>query len=402
MCLCCIELGLRSRNLWTEHSSELSVESLKSKGEIAQRTFVFFGDSVAGWDETSLASRLERALNLDPTKTQGVRFLNLSKPALRTSEVLEGLDRVLNITEPFAVLLLAGKADFRSQTLINRQDSALKIWTLIELNIDKLLGSAKRRWLLTQTELLKLGFLSVSTVPLPVLQHSWLTQNENSQICIEYGEQLVLRMQKEEPSMSPDILKTLFQCYLRTEQPEKALAFFEALRSIAPKDETLAGLVASLLTGAGRLAEANRILESFDSSNKIIEISRYRIKNASGEDPQKNELSQFFGNLSKSSRYPEKESTRQNLRKIHTLLQERGIHLVILQYPTEDIKNLENVFQGVNRTGLSLFDTNMIFSKASESSSLHNYFKEDWEHLTEQGREKIIPTLSEYIKRHIL
>jgi len=393
---------LRSRNLWTEHNSKLSIESLKSKGEIAQRTIVFFGDSVAGWDETSLSSRLERALNLDPTKTQGVRFLNLSKPALRTSEILEGLDRVLNITEPFAVLILAGKADFRSQPLLNRQDSALKIWTLIELNIDKLIGSAKRRWLLAQVELLKLGFLSISTAPLPVLQHSWLTQNNNSQICVEYGEPLVLRMQKEETSMSPDILKTLFQCYLKNEQPEKALAFFEALRSIAPKDETLAGLLASLLTGAGRLAEANRILESFDSSNKLIEISRYRIKNASGEDPQKNELSQFFGNLSKSGRYPEKESTRQNLRKIHTLLQERGIPLLIIQYPTEDIENLEKVFREVNRTGLSLFDTNIIFSKASESSSLHNYFKEDWEHLTELGKEKIVPALSEYISRHIL
>jgi lysophospholipase L1-like esterase len=101
---------------------------------------------------------------------------------------------------------------------------------------------------------------------------------------------------------------------------------------------------------------------------------------------------------------PDNAVTRLNYNQIYALIRSRGIQLVAMQYPMEEIQRLQTLFSP--NLGVELVDNHVIFKKmlASRpySDFFADYFGTDWGHCTREGNRVIAENLARELRRRDL
>ena len=96
--------------------------------------------------------------------------------------------------------------------------------------------------------------------------------------------------------------------------------------------------------------------------------------------------------------------TADNFRRLHEILDRRGIKLVCVQYPMRRLDPLRNIFQG-KTNGIVFVDNEKIFRDAVQKSSFREYFKDtfggDFGHCTDKGNELLARNIADVLAREV-
>lgn len=95
--------------------------------------------------------------------------------------------------------------------------------------------------------------------------------------------------------------------------------------------------------------------------------------------------------------------TRQNFRKMKTILDRRGIVLVVVQYPTRELKPLKDIFAGEDN--VFFVDNEKIFRDAVMQDGFNVYFGDmfagDFGHCTDAGNQLLAENISDTILNEV-
>jgi len=96
--------------------------------------------------------------------------------------------------------------------------------------------------------------------------------------------------------------------------------------------------------------------------------------------------------------------TADNFRRLHEILDRRGVKLVCVQYPMRGLDPLREIFQG-KTDGIVFVDNEKIFRDAVKKSSFKEYFKDifggDFGHCTDKGNELLARNIADVLAREV-
>jgi hypothetical protein len=366
-----IELGYNLRQK-LDTPSNMSVPSAQN--------ILFIGDSILGFlnDPQSLATQIKN--QLDQKKPQTFQFSEISRPALRSSEVIALLSRYLkNNPSPNAVILMAGKSDYIHPSIpAFRFLSRFRLFRLLEFGYwdiqKKLFAWQKRR----SAELAQKA------------QPAWDFWGQgNCKEAIPHFEKVISQgYQFSRP------IRALLSCYIAEKKFMEGTDFLRKIKPIST-EKTLVEKSIEILQ---QYPDNAQRLKTHFSPPKVDVESRTDLRFQMWVSMVQNHPETMF-NIYKNAN--EKTSdrihsyTRNNLVEIINLLSHTKAQIIILQYPLDHLSVLSEVLPPTS-SRMQLIDVRSLLLQAPPHE-FSSFWQEDIEHLSAHGNawlaEKVAPSI---------
>jgi tetratricopeptide (TPR) repeat protein len=171
------------------------------------------------------------------------------------------------------------------------------------------------------------------------------------------------------------ICAELAQLYLEEKRSQEAEKIFKHILDIDPQNHAIFLELGSNFKPAAQSAEAEEAL----GKESLLGIRRY-IKRAERLDVYK-------------------QSTIDNFRRLKAIVQERGIRLIVVQYPSRSIAPLKDIFE--DKTGIIFVDNEQTFQEALRKSRYSEYFNDhfagDFGHCTRKGNRLLAENIAKAV-----
>lgn len=379
------ELGFRIRPVVNQWSADTVMPANSSVP-----TVLVLGDSVVGWDEFSFPALTGRRLG------SKARIINLSRPALRTHEILELLTTGIDLYRPAAVFIMAGLSDFKNPDGGN-EISQSRFAQIVAVQWRRMNRDLRNLWSKNAEELYQRGLLSLERLPSSALNRLIWSPASSPELCIRAG-QLALRETSREEELA-SLVPKLASCFLDNRDPETAIDTLEdllRLRTATPgrRLETVTAIINEELGFARRAAGLSKPFEDVLKAIPQGLPSHWRVRIAqavaAGGESAKDQA-EMFSALGRAGRFPHYQETQHNLVAIARLMQLKGVPLILAQYPTESVERLAQLFSAERPT---LFDAHSIILAHARSETVSNLLADDLFHLSRRGHEIMAEALA--------
>ena len=340
-------------------------------------------DSIGGFLNLPKSLASETAKNLPE-----IAFSEMSRPALRTATILQELQASLDQNRPSIAVMMVGKSDYATSL------SQLPSWFL-QLRVTKfadLLGTDLYRHYVSAV-----GGVLYDTPEKAQFAKAWLRFSKR-----DFDGALPLF--EDALRLFPDSereIRALQFSYASTGKFLKGSYFLSSLEA-SPEFKALANSCAhELEIMSGELDENRKTrkiqelknLASVDpNSRNAFRTSLWAHKAADEKTEFENELK----NIRPEQSTPISGVTANLLNRIADRILERGIRLIVLQYPTDRGDELRHALS-LNANRIEIVDTREWMLASSKSERVSDMIAIDIEHLTEQGATLVAENLAKLI-----
>lgn len=348
----------------------------------SDKEVLFIGDSILGFlaDEYSLATEIKKKFGQASHETY--RFQEISRPALRTSQVLEKIPGILKeASPPDIIVLMVGKSDFI--------DPSFPLWTsLSRFRLFRLLEYGywdikNRIFRQRQPRLQEVNDLA---------QSAWdFYAKKNYKDAIPRFE---YALRRQHPSSR--VVNGLMSCYIVENKFSEGLRFFEEIRDTHPQKQLIISSIAILRSHPQnqQRQEAPLLNREFTAESRPqlrFQLWTYQIQNRAEE------MFTAYRNSPKKISAPINSYTRNNLVDILNQLSHTSAQIFIMQYPLDHLSALSEVLPPLSPR-VHFIDLRSFLLQAP-SKEFASFWQEDIEHLSPKGNawlaEKITPLLLE-------
>lgn len=332
------------------------------------KDILFIGDSILGFlkDPHSLASQIKD--QLDQKKPQSFRSQEISKPSLRSSDVVKLLSKHLrNNPKPSVVILMVGKGDYtHDSTPAFTFLSRFRLFRLLEFSywdLERKMFVSERRW---SPELDQKA------------RPAWeLFGQDNCKEALPHFEEVVAQGYQFSRS-----IKALLSCYIEEKKFSEGADFFEKIE-VVPSEKVLVEKSIQILRQHPR--DDERPTNSFSPPKLNVESRtdlRFQMWTSLIQN-QPDTMFDIYKNAGDDTSDKIHAYTRNNLVEILNLLDQTQAQIFVLQYPLDHLSVLSDVLPSVS-SRVHMVDLRS-FLLQLPPKQFASFWQEDIEHLSAPG-----------------
>lgn len=367
-----LEVGFRARARF---------ESLFVAKSDSTKTQIFLvGDSILGFLKDSASIPFQLQTNLQKVAPDQFQFQEISTPALRTPTALHKTKELLKTVPANIAILMVGKSDYL-------QETSATLTTLSHFRTFRLLEAAywdlNRRWLLFHNPILEK--LKAEA------QIGWnLTESHHHGDAAPVFEGVLTKGYDHER-----IVRALHESYIKTQQYDRAIKFFENYKmKSAHRDLIENYLLVFKALARGEHGDVAPPTGELTEQPRNRDHLRTLLWLAKGNNDA-NKFASLYSHADPGFSDRLHATSRNNLLELIEIFQKSHTTVFLLQYPMDDVSVLK---QGLpaDLEDVHIIDTRAILKKAAPAD-LMNSWREDLEHVNENGARLIVNELAPMI-----
>ncbi|HEY1078460.1 MAG TPA: hypothetical protein VGE46_00110 [Bdellovibrio sp.] len=367
-----LEVGFRAR---------AQFESLFVAKSDSTKTQIFLvGDSILGFLKDSSSIPFQLQTNLQKIAPDQFQLQEISTPALRTPTALHKTKELLKTVPANIAILMVGKSDYLHETSPSLTTlSHFRTFRLFEASYWDL----RRRWLLISNPIL--NKLEAEA------QVAWdFTEGQRHADAMPVFESVLTKGYDYER-----IVRALHESYIKTQQYDRAIKFFENYKMKSTHRDLIENYLlvfkalargehADAAPPLGELAEPPR---NRDHLRTLLWLAK--------ENNDADTFASLYRHENPSLSDHLHATSRNNLLELIEIFQKSHTTVFLLQYPMDDVSVLK---QGLpaNLENVHIIDTRAILKNAAPAD-LMNSWREDLEHVNENGARLIVNELAPMI-----